>query len=1056
MLVGRDVLLEAGERALQQALTGRGRLLLLAGEAGIGKTALAGALADRGAACGAVVRTGACWESEGLPAFSPWIDALRRPGGDACALAATELAATELAATDAASARRAVGRRFGDVVDALAAAAGEQPQVVLLEDLHWADESSLRLLAAVAAHLPAMPVLVIATYRDDELPRASPLASIGGNAERLWLGGLDRGAVATVLQELLGRAPTPGEVDLVWHQTAGNPLLITQVTRLLDAGAPVLPGAVRDVLERRLARVSSACDEVLGAAAVLGVELDEVALESLVGGPVAEALDEAAAARLVEPLRDQPGGWRFVHALLQATRYELLGTRQRADLHAAAVHVLHQRPGVSAASVAHHAARGRFDPQDPLPATLLVAAGAEALGRLAWADATSSFDRALSLAPAGAAGEPVRAEAWLGIGSARLRLGADDVRAAFDEAAGAARRLARGDLLARAALGFGVGLGGFEVHLVDHHQIELLEEAAATLAPDDPLMPLVLARLSVALAFVDSPDRRTDLATRAVELARAADDPVVLGHALAAWCDATAGPDAVAERLAAATEIVTLAARAGDVPLELLGRRLRVVALLERNDHAQVDQEIAGYERAAERLGDPLYSWYGRLWRAMQAHARGELATSERFRDEAAALGREGNSVNAAVLVDVQRLMTDLDRRDPAAADPSFDSMLTALPDTMQLYLHVSTAYKDALLGRVEAARRALDAVSDDTLARLPRDSEWTVSIGQLAVAAARLDDARWAATARALLEPVADLGCVEGIGAYLHGSAHRFLGLVCAVVGDAPATRAHVSAATRDARGGGALLEGLAALDGAWALRRAGDPADAARADELAQRAAGAFRSMGLSGLAAEAAQLVTGGDGPGGSAASPDAAAPPRLARQGDTWVWSWEGTSVNVRHAKGVADLAVLLERAGREVHVRELEGVTGAGAAGPASSEPVLDEVALEQYRRRLVDLEDDLDEADRHGDVARAARLAAERDALVDQLTSAIGIGGRVRRIAGDPDERLRKAVSARVRSSIDRIEALAPSLGRHLRSSVRTGFWCAYEPEHPVEWTVRR
>ncbi|MEO7429564.1 MAG: AAA family ATPase, partial [Acidimicrobiales bacterium] len=324
MLVGRGVLFQAGERSLQAALAGRGRLLLLAGEAGIGKTTLALALLERASALGAQIRNGACWDGEGLPPFTPWIDALRRPGHDACAAAADLLQASDEDAIDAASARRAIQRRFGDVIDALTGAARDRPQVVLLEDLHWADDSSLQLLVAVAAHIATMGVLVIGTYRDDELHRTNPLASVGGNAERLWLGGLDRDAVSAVLEEALGRSPGLDEVALVERQTSGNPLFITQVARLLDAGGGVLPSGVRDILERRLARVSSRCDLVLGAAAVLGTEFDERHLEALVGGPVGDGLDEASMARLVAPATGEPGRWRFVHALVQAARYDLL------------------------------------------------------------------------------------------------------------------------------------------------------------------------------------------------------------------------------------------------------------------------------------------------------------------------------------------------------------------------------------------------------------------------------------------------------------------------------------------------------------------------------------------------------------------------------------------------------------------------------------------------------------------------------------------------------------------------------------------------------------
>jgi tetratricopeptide (TPR) repeat protein len=1049
VLVGREVLLQTGERALHEALGGRGRLLLLAGEAGIGKTTLARAIAEHAAAEGAVVRTGACWESEGLPPFTPWIDVLRHPAGDACAAAARLLESGEHDATDAAGAQRALLRRFSEVADALRDAARAVPQVLVLEDLHWADEPSLHLLRAVAAHLPTIAALIIGTVRDDELPPGSPLASVGGNAERLRLGGLDREAVADLLRDLLGRDAIPSELEQVQRQTSGNPLFVTQVARLLGAGGATVPSGVRDVIERRLARMSTSCDRVLGAAAVLGADFDLADIDALLGFPAAPGLDEAAGAGLLLPLDGARYRWQFVHALVQATRYEMLASEERAMLHTAAVAVLQARPGTSAAVLAHHATRGAFASDDPLPARLLLAAGQEALDRMAWAEATTGFERALAAAPVGPVGDEVRAEAWIGVGAARLRQGVDDVRLAFDEAAALARRAARGDLLARAALGFGVGLGAFEVRLVDHHQIELLEEAATVLGPADRLLPLVLARLSVALAFLDSPERRTELATRAVDLAREAGDPVVLGHALAAWCDAMAGPGSVEERSAAADEIIALAGRAGDLPLELLGRRVRVIALMEGNHHILADHEVAAYERTAERLGDPLYAWYGRLWRATRAHARGELAEAERLVAEAAALGAAGSSVNAIVLTTVHSVMTAVDRRDRVLTDRMTAEMLAALPNTMSGYLVLLIAYVEAVFGRVDQARAALSEVTADLIESVPVDSEWACSVVQLAGAVARTGDERLLPMVRGLLEPIADIGCVEGIGAYLHGSARRFLALLTAVAGDAAATRRHVDAALAAARGGGSLLEALAELDGAWALRRAADTADHERADSLARAAASTFDEIGLHALSAEAAALASGA---AGVAAGPEQ---PAVTREGDVWAWSWDGTTVRVRHAKGVADLALLLERGGREVHVRELEGVAGTGPPA-ASHQAALDETAVRQYRQRLHDLEEDLDEADRHGDVGRAGRLAAERDALVMQLTAAFGLGGRARRAGSDPDERLRKAVSARVRASIDRIESVHPALGRHLRRAVRTGFWCSYQPESPVRWQIDR
>ena len=234
VLIGREIMLSAGDAAVSAAVGGRGRLVLVGGEAGIGKTALSMAIAERGVAAGMVLRIGACWEAEGLPPFTPWLEVLRRPGGDMASDVAMSLESGDPAVvTDADAARRARSRVFSEVVDALRLASEERPQLLLLEDLHWADVPSLELLAAVAAHLPSMAVLVVATFRDDELPRDNPLASIGGNAEHLNLEGLEVAGVAGLLDDVLHRPLAAGEAEAVMRQTAGNPLFVIQVARLI-------------------------------------------------------------------------------------------------------------------------------------------------------------------------------------------------------------------------------------------------------------------------------------------------------------------------------------------------------------------------------------------------------------------------------------------------------------------------------------------------------------------------------------------------------------------------------------------------------------------------------------------------------------------------------------------------------------------------------------------------------------------------------------------------------------------------------------------------------
>jgi hypothetical protein len=170
----------------------------------------------------------------------------------------------------------------------------------------------------------------------------------------------------------------------------------------------------------------------------------------------------------------------------------------------------------------------------------------------------------------------------------------------------------------------------------------------------------------------------------------------------------------------------------------------------------------------------------------------------------------------------------------------------------------------------------------------------------------------------------------------------------------------------------------------------------------------------------------------------------------RSGDGWeVGFGHGDTVTVRGGKGMDDLARLLAAGGREVHALELAG----SPVAEAGHGPALDERARRAYEQRIRDLQEDLDEADAAGDPVRSERARAELDALVDQLASALGLGGRARE-AGSAAERARSAVTQRIRSTIRRIGEVDPGLGRHLQGAVRTGTFCSYRPDEPVDWDL--
>ncbi|MGH8860848.1 MAG: ATPase, partial [Jatrophihabitantaceae bacterium] len=184
--------------------------------------------------------------------------------------------------------------------------------------------------------------------------------------------------------------------------------------------------------------------------------------------------------------------------------------------------------------------------------------------------------------------------------------------------------------------------------------------------------------------------------------------------------------------------------------------------------------------------------------------------------------------------------------------------------------------------------------------------------------------------------------------------------------------------------------------------------------------------------------------------------------LVRAGEVWTVSFAGRTATLRDSKGLRDLVLLLGQPGRPVPAVELATSTGAvrrtsgredGLHEPGDLGAVIDASARHAYRDRLRQLDRDADDADRDADVAWAAAIAAERDALVAELSTAYGLGGRPRR-AGSPVERARTTVTARIRDSIRRIEPVHPEFGRHLRAAIRTGTLCSYEPEAAPTWRL--
>ncbi len=1047
---------------LTSAIGGSGRVALLLGEAGMGKTTMARLVATSARRQGVTVRWSACSSGGATVAHAPWLTLLSGLG-TAGRRAMDSLLGSQDVSGDGAGAASASARAsaYASVVRAVEEATAERPALLVLDDLHWADEGTLQLLDVVAAHVPGLPVLVVGTYRDTDVQPGSRLTDLGGRADRMALHPLDAAAVAALLGDQLGPVRAEELAGEVSRLTGGNPFLVIQIGRLLveDPDAltrGALPTGARDLLRQRLASLSADDRELLAAAAVLGSPFRAIDLQQVLArfpAEVVTALDRAAAARIVERAPGT-GAWAFMHDLFRQAAAGEVGPLGLADLHRSVAAVL-ERTDAEPAVIAAHLLAAEEGTGGRDAAAWSVRAGDRAVTTLAWEEAAGHYERALDALPrdsgadvradglAGGSVADVRADGLAGLGRARLLAG-DVIGAgrAFDELATLGRGLGSAPLLARAALGFSADLSGFEVRLFDQHQIDLLEEAALALrgrsAPG--MRAMVLARLSVALSLVAPGSRRRELAEEAVALAREAGEPVVLGRALAAHCDVIAGPADVARREAEASEIIAIATAEGDGPLEMLGRRLRYVARLEQGDIVGVEEDTGAFTRRAEALGNPLYSWFVPLWKAQLAIVAGDLEPAERGIDEAEALGRSAGSLNGPILAQVLRLLLAWQRGANARVVADVDAIAR---DTPELAVHFSAigsfAWAYVCAERPADAVSLLDRAAAVGLDTLAVDAEWLANMVNVVRAAAAVGHPILP-DALARIEPHAELVAFEGIGAGLYGSVGRFVAIGCRALGRHDDAVRHARRALARNRGFGGTLVGDAQRTLAESLAAGGDHAEA---DRLDAEADATYRAVG-------ALHLVRSAAGPRRPASSEHAAAGGELRRAGDVWHIGYQGTNTILKHSKGLADLAVLLACPGQEVHVAELEGVPATVTHGHGGD--ALDRRAIAAYRDRLTELAEELDEAEAHHDLGRAERARIEHDALVDQLAGAVGIGGRRRAAGPEPIERLRKAVSARIRDAIRRVEAAHPALGRHLANAVHTGTFCSYRPEAPTVW----
>ena len=829
-MVGRERELERLLHVWRHSGTDAPTFIALIGEAGIGKTRLATEFAMSGYGDGARVLYGRC-DQEGLVSYQPWVEALSHfvahVGSDEQARIvagapdiarllpplASRIAVAAAPMTDDPETERY--RLFDAVVSVLESCAGE-PLILVLEDLHWADPPTLLLLRHVlrAAHPPAS-LLVVATFRDVHVDAGHPLTLLLGDLQRdgslesIELAGLTEADVATLVGRHHGREDERFARRL-FRETAGNPFFIGEVLRNTPAdgahAAVPVPDSVRHAIRSRVARLSAPARTVLSVAAVVGPRFRLDVLEQVIdmgADDLVDALDEALAARLITETSEAAAGWAFFHALTRAALYEELSRTRRARWHLRIGEGLERVAGrhgdVPVAELAHHFLEAVPVGGAERAVMYAAQAGEEASRRLAYEDAVAHLRRAREALGVIEGDTSARElDLLLALGDAEHRAGnLDESRATFEAAAALASQREDHVAFARAALGrAGPTLLAFAE--VDGAAIKLLDEALERLPQvDGPDRARVLARLAIAIHFVDVTGRARALTREAVAMSRRLGDPAVLADTLEAQGWAAFNPDGAHHRLTIADELLSLSQDLSRDDLQARARRWRITTLLELGRIGDVRDEVATYRQLVERLGgyEEVYSYGFERLEALLA-GQWELALQPPPRPS----GKEAQQSMSVIAVNVAFETGQLGTLVPIIAaavesDPHIPAWRCAL------------CLAQAEAGEVSAARKLYDRLSADRFRLLPRDANWMIGMALLVLTAQRLGGRT--GTEQALYDALAPYGgrlVIIGFGGVTWGPVDYYLGVVAAALGDHERARTHLESTLHFARTSGAI----------------------------------------------------------------------------------------------------------------------------------------------------------------------------------------------------------------------------------------------------------
>ena len=1093
--VGRERELAELVSACESGADSDAHLFLIYGEPGIGKTRLADELASRVKARDIQVLWGRCWEGEGAPAYWPWIQVIRvflgglDPERRRNLAVESELASEMIrqvaqivpdlrlapstlssSVTEKLDPSEARFRLFDAVTNFLKIGARSHPTLIVLDDLHDADEASLALLRFMARELKGAAIILVGTYRDMEVRRSPGLSKmigeLGREARSIPISGLSESEVTKFVEFRAGQTPDDKLVAKLCAATNGNPLFVDGIVRSLIADGALessgtlkrafkIPSGVREAIRGRLNSLSRESNSILAAAAAIGNEFEFNLCQSVADVSSNEAhrlLDEVTRAGIVTALGF--GRHRFSHALLREAIYEELDSNGRIRIHgkvATALEEIYRDDiGPHLAELAHH-----FREASAVEKAIdySVRAGRAAASVFAYTDAMMHQQAALDLMELHGSDALRRADLLVLLGKYAFEVDRATSLRHFQSALALYESLGSLDKATQVHIQLGTifhmrGQGLANAALATDH----LRRAELAIVKEPETTDLAQLYFTISgnecakLNFLEG----ASAARRAMEISDRLGDRLFWPWAAASYAECLCMKGQLSDGF-------TLFARAFEAALEAKRSAFPVAW------RAGFDSNVVGDPRGAQlwferelkrksKNANPLDFRFFSDWIDLARFNGGQLKEKEDDWKNPGSRFWIGGEWEA---------IAELLERQVESCERNGNQYFA-------LYKCVFGGFTNLLIGehaRAEALfRYGLDNAHPESVVLLEmRARPW---LARLYVETNRLDEAA---------EQIARCRQIMAAGEDWRGLAGNVLQMEAVVT----AARGNYELAERQ-------FESALRIHQKWHLawdeadtlqfwgRALAASGDGTRAAEKFDAAIENHRSRGvgprfLEWLTADKMRAL------GGARQYPHPTKSRIIGafqKEAEFWTISYNGATFRLKDAKGLRYIAYLLERPGQRIHVHDLvEAVEGSAAKGKttfhADSENleivrdigspalIIDTRARSEYRARLRDLQADLDEAERMNDLGRTERLRTEIEMVGQEFTGSTGLGGRAR-TASRSEERARGLVGKNVRSMVEKIRHEHPALGRHFATTISTGNFCAYQPEpdQAVSWQL--